>query len=172
MADDDKKPAGRPTRKRPARKPAVSAQAAAAEPQAAPGRAEDTAATGADVGAGALPSVTVTAAVDDAATDRQILDAIDLVQSIHRLGHLDVHYVARTVSYVMDGGCAARVMAVYASRLDRFIAEDPMVPGDANMNNLWVTLSVDQVLGMSWMPGIPPVGPRTMTVDPPPPAPQ
>jgi hypothetical protein len=179
MADDDEKT----TTKRPARTRAgrtiTAADTAPADLEEQPtADTTDTAEASGEDSGGTMAVMTEQATPgdtdlgdgdEDAGDEAAALPVERRLLGADQLGYLSVSYTSRNVNYVVDGSCAARVMAVFAGNLSRH-AQDLMLPGVADMNNLWVTLSLDDVLGMSWMPGLPSAQPRTMTVDPPPPA--
>lgn len=182
MADDDKPTtAKRPARKRatrtatPPNDTTAEASGDTTEPEAAPDAPESVAEpAGGLVTVTAEPNADVPDDDDDLGSHGDAGEGDDSLLARRRaevleLGILTVHYAARDVAFLLDGRCAARVMAVYAGTMGRHLAQDLLLPGFSDMRNLWATISLDGVLGMTWMPGLPSAGPRTMTVDPPPP---
>ena len=108
---------------------------------------------------------------EDAATPQDGDDEeAPVIPGIGLLGRLVVHYRERDVTYILDGWCAARVMAVFNGTLATWAANDILVPGLSEMRNLWATVGLDGALGLSWHPGLEAPALRTITVDPPAPA--
>lgn len=83
------------------------------------------------------------------------------------LGELVLHYSERDVTVVVDGNSASKVMAVFTGTGSRLALQDPIQPGEANMGNLWTAFDLERLLAVTWIPGLPKPGGRTMTVDPP-----
>lgn len=83
------------------------------------------------------------------------------------LGVLRLSYAARDVEIVLDGDSALRLLAIYRDRArprsDQWA--DAMDPLRSDANNAWVVLDVNDVLAMSWAPGLAQRPPRT-TIDP------
>lgn len=110
--------------------------------------------------------------VESASAGGETLDAaLDALQSIadrnrERFGQLVVHYPERDVTITLDGASAARVMAVHAGVGSRLRYQDPLIPGLADMENLWASIDLDQALAMSWFPMLPTGAGRKMTIDP------
>lgn len=87
-----------------------------------------------------------------------------MVRNLSVLGHLSLHYPSRDVTVLLDGDAAMRLMAMYAQRRERGLADllDPVL---SSAESGWVVLDIDEPLAMSWLPGLPGKRPRT-TIDP------
>lgn len=83
-----------------------------------------------------------------------------------RFGELVVHYAERDVTIVLDGASASKVMAVHAGVTTRRAAEDLLIPLVSDMANMWASIDLDRALAMSWIPMLPSIAGRKMTIDP------
>ena len=89
--------------------------------------------------------------------------------AMFQMGTLVCSYRHRDVAVTVDGRSAAKVMAVFSGTADRWDVQDTITASCQRMHNLWTVISLDGLLAVSWIPGLPGATPRTMTVDPPPP---
>jgi len=82
------------------------------------------------------------------------------------VGELVVHYTDRTVSLPMDADAALRAIAGWRYGEPR-IWEDQIAPEIVPGRVSWAALSLEGVLALVWLPGLPPAArPARMTVDP------
>lgn len=81
------------------------------------------------------------------------------------IGELLVHYTDRTISLPMDADAALRAIAGW--RYGHRAWEDPVVPEIVPGKVSWAALSLEGVLAMVWLPGLPRAArPARMAVDP------
>ena len=83
------------------------------------------------------------------------------------LGELTLRYPSRDVVLVLDGLTAARVLAAFADPARRARLPDELDTATSSMRNVWASFDLDQLLAVSWMPGLPTRALSRMTVDPP-----
>lgn len=87
------------------------------------------------------------------------------VRNRFTLGQLIVHYPERDVSVVIDGDSALRLIGVFAGHVPAREL-DRVHLAEATADNVWVGVSLEGVLAMSWIPGIS-NRPSRAVVDPP-----
>ncbi len=110
----------------------------------------------------ASPPDPATAAADQLERTLGIIEANQLT-----VGELTLSYPARDVVLVLDGLTAARVLAAFADPARRTRLQDELDTATSSMRNLWASFDLDQLLAVSWMPGLPTRATSRMTVDPP-----
>lgn len=110
----------------------------------------------------ASPPDPETAAADRLERTLGIIEANQLT-----VGELTLSYPARDVVLVLDGLTAARVIAAFADPARRTRLQDELDTATSSMRNLWASFDLDQLLAVSWMPGLPTRAMSRMTVDPP-----
>ena len=82
------------------------------------------------------------------------------------IGELRVYYTERTVAVPMDADAALRAMAGWRHGHVR-LWEDLLDPAESPGTASWATLSLDGVLAMVWLPGLPrEPRPHRMALDP------
>lgn len=138
-----------PTNKRPRKKTESKADAPAREDQ---------------------PSTALVASPSDAgaaAADRLERTLGTIAENQATLGELTLSYPARDVVLVLDGLTAAKVLAAYADPVKRTRLQDEVDTATSSMRNVWASFDLDQLLAVSWMPGLPTRALSRMTVDPP-----
>lgn len=137
-----------PTKKRPKKKTKSKAGASAREEQ---------------------PSTALVASPSDAeaAADRLERTLGTIAENQATLGELTLSYPARDVVLVLDGLTAAKVLAAYADPVKRTRLQDEVDTATSSMRNVWASFDLDQLLAVSWMPGLPTRALSRMTVDPP-----
>lgn len=83
------------------------------------------------------------------------------------LGELVLSYPARDVTLMLDGATAARVLAAYARPERRGRLQDYLNIETSTMRNQWSSFDLENLLAVSWYPGLPSKAAGRMTVDPP-----
>jgi hypothetical protein len=82
------------------------------------------------------------------------------------VGRMHVYYPERTITVPMDGDAALRAIAGWRYGRPR-LWEDALDPIAAPGTVSWAALSLEGVLAMVWLPGLPPEArPERMTLDP------
>ena len=116
------------------------------------------------------PSTAIVASPPDAETAAadQLEHALRTIATNQAtLGELTLSYPTRDVALVLDGLTAARVLAAFADPARRSDLQDEINTATSPMRNLWASFDLDQLLAVSWMPGLPTRAMSRMTVDPP-----
>lgn len=101
---------------------------------------------------------------DDTATESPRVGQADLNRLT--IGQLFLHTGSRDVVVPLDGDSAARMMSVFAGTGQRRRMRDLIDPAASNMANLWLAVDLNEVVAISWIPGLPSPTDRVMTVDP------